>query len=642
MARGGNESRQPVGALVALGAVVLATAAVLLASCGGSGGGPRLQGFGGTTVDGTAAKGAIEFGQVELFELTAGGALGPQIGVQVSTGTTGTFAIVDLSTASSTGFCVLRVRGGNVACKYVDEQTGANVALTASDELLAVFRQTGIDRVAITPLTHMAAVRAMRLASLGTPLDVAVESSNAAIARLYGLSSILSVFPVNPTNQAKAQVAEREERLYGLILGALARMANAAPTPGYAARRRAIDLGYALADDASDGTLDGRRDGVAIAFPIPTGTPPPAPVTLSASAGLADLNSHLAAFQADAARNKTGIANHAIATIQCGSVGVASGTELRVATTAFPVWVSGQAGQGILVADGGTPPYTWTGAVDPFGLSVSGLVAGIGPGLAPGTTRALFGPYDLIVTDSAQPPASSCVTIYITVTQPPPTVTLGTIPPLEEGIPADFQLVTASGGTGQFFFTLETAGGFPPLGLILDPDGRLVGTPSVSGGFSFSVCAVDLTGAKTCQPVVLGVAPAPINPLFLGSFNGTSTSSRPPPPVACTWSDQFDGTITIDLATQPNGTVGGSARVVGTMISTATSPNCLDFSDGFDVTAPVSGTTGDIRFNVVLTPGVEEATFQGSLSGTTISGVMTATYIVGSGTATLPVTLVRQ
>jgi hypothetical protein len=68
-----------------------------------------------------------------------------------------------------------------------------------------------------------------------------------------------------------------------------------------------------------------------------------------------------------------------------------------------------------------------------------------------------------------------------------------------------------SGGSGPYHFQLESGSGFPPIGLVLYPNGLLKGTPGMTGEKTFTVCAVDLGGHQCCVQVSLNVLEARIN-----------------------------------------------------------------------------------------------------------------------------------
>jgi hypothetical protein len=65
-----------------------------------------------------------------------------------------------------------------------------------------------------------------------------------------------------------------------------------------------------------------------------------------------------------------------------------------------------------------------------------------------------------------------------------------------------------TGGNGPYHFELEAMGGFPPIGLVVDVNGVLRGTPKGTLGSKFRVCAVDMGGARSCQTITLQ-APQP-------------------------------------------------------------------------------------------------------------------------------------
>jgi hypothetical protein len=68
---------------------------------------------------------------------------------------------------------------------------------------------------------------------------------------------------------------------------------------------------------------------------------------------------------------------------------------------------------------------------------------------------------------------------------------------------------TVSGGSPPYHFQSDSfATGAPPLGMIVDLNGKLTGTPSVAGSYTFGVCAVDMAGASSCGATSITVNPA--------------------------------------------------------------------------------------------------------------------------------------
>lgn len=87
------------------------------------------------------------------------------------------------------------------------------------------------------------------------------------------------------------------------------------------------------------------------------------------------------------------------------------------------------------------------------------------------------------------------------------------------GVPYNAVLAGATGGVLPIHYQLDTAGGFPPIGLTLGPDGTLSGTPSIAGGATFGVCAVDATGLAVCARLTVTITEDPA----LGNWAGTTT-----------------------------------------------------------------------------------------------------------------------
>jgi hypothetical protein len=87
------------------------------------------------------------------------------------------------------------------------------------------------------------------------------------------------------------------------------------------------------------------------------------------------------------------------------------------------------------------------------------------------------------------------------------------------------------GDRSGYTFYLGSGTGFPPMGLILGPDGILSGTPTGKGG-NFEVCVKDVGGRSVCRKYHLNVNPASDGsntnvPLGTGSpekWEGTYTS----------------------------------------------------------------------------------------------------------------------
>jgi hypothetical protein len=106
------------------------------------------------------------------------------------------------------------------------------------------------------------------------------------------------------------------------------------------------------------------------------------------------------------------------------------------------------------------------------------------------------------------------------------------------GVPYNFSFAVATGGVEPIHYQLETAGGFPPIGLVLAPNGVLSGVPTVvNPGALFSVCAVDATGRSVCQAMRIAISQADSG--AFGNWLGTITLQAgcvDPLPFVYAWS----------------------------------------------------------------------------------------------------------
>ena len=168
---------------------------------------------------------------------------------------------------------------------------------------------------------------------------------------------------------------------------------------------------------------------------------------------------------------------------QTYAIAVAPLTAVSVPGATLAAAVAGTPYLQTLPASGGAPPYLFT------------LVAGtLPPGLSLSPSGGLQGvptaPATFTFNAQANDTAGGAAAGYFTVTVSPASVAVqaDTLPPGMAGVPYPTQVISPSGGIGPY--TLAVTAGSLPSGIALN-GGRLAGTPTVAGTFTFTVTATD-------------------------------------------------------------------------------------------------------------------------------------------------------
>jgi hypothetical protein len=175
---------------------------------------------------------------------------------------------------------------------------------------------------------------------------------------------------------------------------------------------------------------------------------------------------------------------------------------LAVSTNALPTWtVSYEYAAQTLTATGGIGPYKWTLASGslPTGASISS--AGVITGTLTQTGTYTF---KVRVEDTCELLAEKQLSIRV---NPPPSISPATMPPATINTPYE-RVVPVVDGSGTMSFQL-VAGTEPP-GTTLQSTGELVGTPSQTGVFPFTVKVTDGRGATGQRQISLQVNPPPV------------------------------------------------------------------------------------------------------------------------------------
>jgi hypothetical protein len=174
----------------------------------------------------------------------------------------------------------------------------------------------------------------------------------------------------------------------------------------------------------------------------------------------------------------------------------ASGEPLQITTTTLPPGTVGTAYSHALQAQGGSVPYVWSlvGGALPGGLTLSadGVLGGVA------TTAGTF-ELTIQAQDGESPAqvAQAALTLTVENRVSGLVVTTTALPPATVGTAYD-QTLVASGGTEPYTWALQT--GELPQGLTLSAAGRLFGTPTAAGNFTFTVEVTDSeTPAQTAS-----------------------------------------------------------------------------------------------------------------------------------------------
>ena len=218
--------------------------ALALSGCGGGGGGKTPA---SASLSGSVTKGPVAGAELYIYRMDASGqASGDPVAGPIITAADGSWSV---SIPASEPRPLLVVASGGT---YTDEATGASVTAGEMNSLLP----DGADSVAVTPVSELL-VRSARKHLASNPeasLDQAVDAGRDVLGQVLGIS-----FDPLTTVPSSTAGATDQALQYAATLGGLSQLANSnspAADPFAAV--------MALAEDASDGVLDGLSDGVPV------------------------------------------------------------------------------------------------------------------------------------------------------------------------------------------------------------------------------------------------------------------------------------------------------------------------------------------------------------------------------------------
>ncbi|MBL0121630.1 MAG: carboxypeptidase regulatory-like domain-containing protein [Betaproteobacteria bacterium] len=287
--------------------IAMVVTMLLATACGGGGGDSAVAGVGsgGTGyISGTVTKGPVGNGTMAGFAISNG-----QMGAQIGTATTGANGNFTMSIGAHAGAVMLQVSGGS----YVDEATGATMAMASGDVMTAIMppvaagaNSTGIQ---VTPVTAMAQTLAHRMA--GGMTDANIATANTAMGNYFSVNDILHVPPINTLVAGSGAGASQDAQNYGMTLAAMSKYAQ---TLGLNSTSAMVT---ALMNDASDGMMDGKAGSAPVQMGGMGGM---AGGMMPSNAGTTGMGAAMNAFM-NSAQNRSGIMTAALVNKLNGSGG---------------------------------------------------------------------------------------------------------------------------------------------------------------------------------------------------------------------------------------------------------------------------------------------------------------------------------
>ncbi len=233
---------------------LLLASCIALTSCGGSSGTSS-----GTTtpppiensynVEGVSSKGPIAEATINIYRIEAKGDRGERVAGPYTTGADGSWNTDDDLPAGGPFEAVST--GGY----YTDEATDTEVVLADDDELSGIIVSSGSSiEVAITPLTHAALLTAKHsIANFGMSASDAIRHAIGDMQASLGFDVTTTLPPAIDDLASKTN----SQKLYTAILGGISELSTDSNITDTLSAAGKFDIAIALAQDLSDGKLDG-------------------------------------------------------------------------------------------------------------------------------------------------------------------------------------------------------------------------------------------------------------------------------------------------------------------------------------------------------------------------------------------------
>jgi hypothetical protein len=241
------------------------------------------------TVSGTVVKGPVSGAAVAAYAVTNG-----TMGAQVGGGTTDSMGNFSISIGSYSGPMMLQASGGT----YTDEAMGTAMAMQSGDVMACSIPSTAAGAtntgIQMTPVTTMAHSRVHHMT--GGITDANIVAANAAMGAYFSVSDILHTMPMDPTVAGSGTGATQDAKNYGMAIAAMSQYAKTIVMPN------SSGMVTAMANDASDGVMDGKMAGSSITM----GGGMMGGSMMQATAGTTGLGTAMTTF-VNSAMNKSGV-----------------------------------------------------------------------------------------------------------------------------------------------------------------------------------------------------------------------------------------------------------------------------------------------------------------------------------------------
>ena len=193
-----------------------------------------------------------------------------------------------------------------------------------------------------------------------------------------------------------------------------------------------------------------------------------------------------------------------------------------------PQFYEGQKASSQMLLPDGTKPVAcaFVFGTIPKGFAFDNCtLEGTAPLLASGSTESIL-PETFTISMNSSEGKTTTAQVQITITANPIQITFTVPGRCRVNASCDINLIArVSGGTPPYHFQSDTfRNGAPPMGMIVDVNGHLVGTPSRAGEYSFGVCAVDSVSRSQCDQTLVRVE----NPTENGKRTPAGTTKTDP------------------------------------------------------------------------------------------------------------------